>query len=76
MLGVLALIVLIAWREGFRFGPRVTRVAERRRQLMEHIDGIAQFFWQHRSSDKLLDALRDLEIDVQDGNRKVRIYVE
>lgn len=59
VLGVLALIVLIAWREGFRFGPRVTRVAERRRQLMEHIDGIAQFFWQHRSSDKLLDALRE-----------------
>jgi Fe-S-cluster formation regulator IscX/YfhJ len=26
--------------------------------------------------EELIDALRDLEIDVQDGNRKVRIYVE
>lgn len=59
VLGLLVLIVLIAWREGFRFGPRVARDAEPRRQLMEHIDGIARFFWQHRSSDKLLDALRD-----------------
>ena len=59
VLGTLALIGLITWRAGFRFGPPLAREAQDRRQLMEHIDAVARFYWQYRSSDELLDELRE-----------------
>ncbi|MEE9253600.1 MAG: DUF4350 domain-containing protein, partial [Pseudomonadales bacterium] len=59
VLGMLALIALIAWRAAFRIGVPLAREADARRQLMEHIDGVARFYWQYGSSDKLLDELRE-----------------
>ncbi|MEJ2133321.1 MAG: hypothetical protein P8Y95_17235, partial [Gammaproteobacteria bacterium] len=58
VLAACATLALLAWRAGFRFGPRTARDLEARRQLMEHIDGVARFYQQHRSIDTLLEDLR------------------
>lgn len=59
VLGALLFIVLLAWRSGVRLGPAVMHAEGSRRQLMEHIEGVARFYWQHRSGDELLDELRE-----------------
>ena len=58
-LGVVWLALWI-WRGWFRV-QRVPAVPDpARRELMEHVDGVARFYWQHGDSDRLLSPLRKL----------------
>lgn len=55
---VFAWLALWAWRSGFRVQRVAAQPDTARRELMEHIDGVARFYWQQGDSGRLLAALR------------------
>ena len=65
VLALALMLVLWIWREGFRMSPATPAPSRRRRAVLEHVTGVARFYWQQRRSDGLLKALRQ---DVM-GNR-------
>ncbi len=57
MLGIV-LVALWVWRGGVRITRQSAEPDPARRELMEHIDGVARFLWQQGQADSLLEALR------------------
>ena len=57
MLGIV-LVALWVWRSGVRITRQSAEPDPARRELMEHVDGVARFLWQQGRADSLLEALR------------------
>ncbi len=53
-------LALWIWRGGFRVQRIPAQTNPARRELMEHVDGVARFYWQQGDSDRLLAPLRRL----------------
>jgi len=51
-------LALWLWRSSFRVQRMAAQPDPARRELMEHIDGVARFYWQQGDSDRLLAPLR------------------
>ena len=67
MLGIV-LVALWVWRSGVRITRQSAEQDPARRELMEHVDGVARFLWQQRQADSLLEALRRSVLGSQAGN--------
>ena len=57
MLGIV-LVALWVWRSGYRITEKSAEQDPLRRELMEHVDGVARFLWQQGEADSLLEPLR------------------
>ena len=57
MLGIV-LVALWVWRGSVRITRLSAEPDPARRELMEHVDGVARFLWQQGRADLLLEALR------------------
>ena len=54
----LLLVALWVWRSGYRITEKSVEQEPLRRELMEHVDGVARFLWQQGEADSLLKAIR------------------
>jgi len=64
------LIGLMIWRFAPRFGPLKIDTQETRRQLMEHIEASAAFYWQRGEVNELIDTLRN---DIEERIERLRL---
>ncbi|MCZ6617197.1 MAG: DUF4350 domain-containing protein [Gammaproteobacteria bacterium] len=64
----IVLTVLWVWRSGFRITVRSTERDPARRELMEHVEGVARFLWQQGEADSLLEAMRRSVLGSLPGN--------
>jgi len=70
VLGV-ALLLLWAWRQGFRIMGEAAGPLSERRQLMEHVEGVARYRFRRGEADSLLAPLRAAVLaDAPEGPRQ------
>ncbi|MBU2710999.1 DUF4350 domain-containing protein [Zooshikella harenae] len=63
-----AFILLFCWYYAKRFGPTKPEASPERRQLLEHLQAVASFFWRNKQSGYLINTLR------QQVEQRIRLH--
>jgi len=58
LIASLLFIVMMVWRQGYRFGRMLPRDLSRRRALGEHFSSVSHYLWHRRCAEYLLAPLR------------------
>lgn len=58
ILALALMLVLWLWNQAFRMAPALPLPTAERRSVMEHVVGVARFFWQQNRGDALLAPMR------------------